>query len=88
MLFRAVAGRVCRFGVRAEYGARGWIDAGMTDSGDRWQMSEEALKASLARIPWAAWPARDIARPSVFPDEPRANYISGTAPDGGWRMSL
>lgn len=89
MLFRAVAAESARFGVRANTVRAGWIDAGMTDSGIGGQMSEEALKASLARIPMARMGRpRDIAEAVVFLTSQRANYITGIAltVDGG--MSL
>ena len=89
MLFRAVAAESARFGVRANTVRAGWIDAGMTDSGIGGQMSEEALKASLARIPMARMGRpRDIAEAVVFLTSQRANYITGIVltVDGG--MSL
>ena len=61
MLFRAVAAEPARFGVRANTVRAGWIDAGMTESGIGGQMSEEAVKASLARIPWDEWAGRAIS---------------------------
>jgi len=89
MLFRAVAAESARFGIRANTVRAGWIDAGMTDSGIGGQMSEEALRASLARIPMARMGRpRDIAEAVVFLTSQRASYITGTAltVDGG--MSL
>jgi 3-oxoacyl-[acyl-carrier protein] reductase len=89
MLFRAVAAESARFGVRANTVRAGWIDAGMTDSGVGGQMSEQALKASVARIPLGRMGRpRDVAEAVVFLTGERAAYITGAAlnVDGG--MSL
>jgi NAD(P)-dependent dehydrogenase (short-subunit alcohol dehydrogenase family) len=89
MLFRAVAAESARFGIRANTVRAGWIDAGMTDTGIGGQMSEEAVKASLARIPMGRMGRpRDIAEAVVYLTSQRANYITGIAltVDGG--MSL
>jgi len=89
MLFRAVAAESARFGVRANTVRAGWIDAGMTESGIGGQMSEEAVKASLARIPMGRMGRpRDIAEAVLFLTSERANYITGIAltVDGGMAL--
>lgn len=89
MLFRAVAVESARFGIRANTVRPGWIDAGMTDSGIGGQMSEEAVKASLARIPMGRMGApRDVAEAVVYLTSQRASYITGISipVDGGMQL--
>ena len=86
MLFRAVAAESARFGVRANTVRAGWIDAGMTDSGIGGQMSEEAVKASLARIPMGRMGRpRDIAEAVLFLTSRASQLHHGNCPDGGRR---
>ena len=89
MLFRAIAVESARFGIRANTVRPGWIDAGMTGTGIGGQMSEEAMKASLARIPMGRMGTpRDVAEAVVFLTSERANYITGIAipVDGGMQL--
>jgi NAD(P)-dependent dehydrogenase (short-subunit alcohol dehydrogenase family) len=89
MLFRAVAVESARFGIRANTVRPGWIDAGMTDTGIGGQMSEEAMKASLARIPMGRMGApRDVAEAVVYLTSERASYITGISipVDGGMQL--
>lgn len=89
MLFRAVAVESAKFGIRANTVRPGWIDAGMTDTGIGGQMSEEAMKASLARIPMGRMGTpRDVAEAVVFLTSERASYITGIAipVDGGMQL--
>ena len=89
MLFRAVAVESARFGIRANTVRPGWIDAGMTDAGIGGQMSEEAMKASLARIPMGRMGTPgDVAEAVVFLTSERAKYITGIAipVDGGMQL--
>jgi len=89
MLFRAIAVESARFGIRANTVRPGWIDAGMTDTGIGGQMSAEAIKASLARIPMGRMGSpRDVAEAVVFLMSERANYITGISlpVDGGMQL--